>query len=320
MTPDRPIFIVGAPRSGTTLVQCILSANSRAYSLPETHFFSIVLPTLGVDFDAPLTAEQLARAHSLLVDEAELDLPSLPPSRTARELLLALFDAFRPDDSRRVRAERVVEKTPLHVEHVPLIGAVFPDATFIHVVRNPVDVVSSWLRVPFASTRSVISCAQSWSVAVAAGEQAAEWSPTRVRTVRYEDLVRDPEAQVSRLCGYVDLDFEPAMLEEFGREAARNVGSRESWKADIARGQILNRDQVWRERLSPGQAWLVERATASRRRRYGYAARSQASPLSVGQALVGEARVRFDESRGFNPVGSSLRHAASPVKLLVASR
>jgi len=318
MTPDRPIFVVGAPRSGTTLVQCILSANSRAYSLPETHFFSIVLPALDVDFDAPLTPEQVARAHALLTDEAELDLPPLPPTGTARELLLALFDAFRPDDD--PRRARVVEKTPLHVEHVPLIGAVFPDATFIHVVRNPVDVVSSWLRVPFASTHSVISCAQSWSGAVAYGEQAAEWSPTRVRTVLYEQLVRNPETEVSRLCGYVDLEFEPEMLEEFGREASRNVGSRESWKADIARGQILNRDQIWRERLSPGQAWLVERATASRRRRYGYLARSQASPLSVAQALLLEARVRFDESRGFNPVGSSLRHAASPVKLLVASR
>ena len=45
---ERPVFVVGCPRSGTTLVQCILSASSSAFSLPETHFFSWVLPTLGV--------------------------------------------------------------------------------------------------------------------------------------------------------------------------------------------------------------------------------------------------------------------------------
>jgi Sulfotransferase family len=45
---ERPIFVVGCPRSGTTLVQCILSASSQAFSLPETHFFSFVLPELGL--------------------------------------------------------------------------------------------------------------------------------------------------------------------------------------------------------------------------------------------------------------------------------
>src|SRR4051794_7029657 len=91
---DRPIFVVGAPRSGTTLVQCILSANSQAYSLPETHFFSVVLPALGVDFDAPLDGDQFARLPTLLAVDAELAVPAevwrtVSATPTPREVLLA---------------------------------------------------------------------------------------------------------------------------------------------------------------------------------------------------------------------------------------
>jgi hypothetical protein len=308
--PDRPVFVVGAPRSGTTLVQCILSANSRAYSLPETHFFSMVLPALNSEFDAALSTEQLSRAEAILATEADITAPRLGAGTTPRELLVAILDAYRPSPEK----SRVIEKTPLHVEHLPVISNAFPDALFIHVVRNPVDAVSSWLRVPFASTRSVISCAQSWSAAVAKGAATTE----RIITVLYERLVQEPEAHVRTLCEFAELAFEPRMLEEFGREAARNVGKSESWKAEVASGQIMNRDQIWRERLTPGQAWLVERATESSRRRYGYADRANATAASIAVALISEARVRFGESRGFNTVGSSLRHAASPIKLLLA--
>ena len=239
---ERPIFVVGAPRSGTTLVQCILSANSQAYSLPETHFFSIVLPALGMGVDTRLLSAELARARDALATDAELVAPLTLLGATPRELLISLFEAYRPDATRT----RVVEKTPLHVEHLPTIAATFPDAVFVNIVRNPADVVSSWLRVPFASTRSVISCAQSWSSAVA----AAEAFGGRTITLIYERLVREPEATVRTLCSFLGLEFEQRMLDEFGREAARNVGTNEAWKADVARGQILNRDQIWRQRLT----------------------------------------------------------------------
>ena len=62
------------------------------------------------------------------------------------------------------------------------------------------------------------------------------------------------------LCEFVDLAYEPAMLEEFGREAVRNVGRGEAWKRDVSRGVILDRKGVWRTRMTPGQAWLVAQA------------------------------------------------------------
>src|SRR5262249_28338226 len=122
----RPVFVVGCPRSGTTLVQCILSASSHAFSLPETHFFSEVAPDL------------LGR-----------------PDLSALDEFIEQVEAHRPDTD-TARTLRAVEKTPRHVLHLDTIDACFPDALFINVVRDPIDVASSLRGVPWEPSRSVV--------------------------------------------------------------------------------------------------------------------------------------------------------------------
>src|SRR5439155_25383636 len=68
----QPIFIVGCPRSGTTLVQCILSASSQAFSLPETHFFSSVLPAVGAVPEAGVARPEILRGQQAFETQAEL--------------------------------------------------------------------------------------------------------------------------------------------------------------------------------------------------------------------------------------------------------
>src|SRR5204863_639082 len=96
-TLERPIFVVGCPRSGTTLVQCILSASSHAFSLPETHFFTYVLPALGGDPARTLDTADLATAREMLETEANLALPDdVFRAGTALELFVAIVEHYRP--------------------------------------------------------------------------------------------------------------------------------------------------------------------------------------------------------------------------------
>jgi hypothetical protein len=320
----RPIFVVGCPRSGTTLVQCILSASSRAFSLPETHFFSYVLPETGRAPGDRLSIADVQHARALL--EAESDLPDLAPlwitlqqrleqeqELSALDLFMAIVEFFRP-----AAGQRAIEKTPLHVLHLDQIGACFPDALFVNVVRDPVDVVSSLLGVPWQHSHSVVSLAQRWIQSVEAARAFATVHPGRLETVVYEELVGDPAAQVQRLCAFVDLPYEPAMLEEFGQQATRNVGRAETWKRDISRGVLLNRSGIWRQRMTAGQAWLVGRATGRLGRDYGYRAQLDASAPSIVRAMLGEARVRFREARDSDGVVGAARHAGSMLKALGA--
>ena len=151
MSSPRPIFIVGCPRSGTTLVQCILSVSSAAFSLPETHFFSHVLPVIDSTPDAPIGLPEIRDARAAFETEAELTLPASfwaslegRDQLRALDIFLAVVDHFRPSPDLRV-----IEKTPRHVLHLDTIARAFPDAVFVEVVRDPIDVASSLLGVPF---------------------------------------------------------------------------------------------------------------------------------------------------------------------------
>ncbi len=311
---QRPIFVVGCPRSGTTLVQCILSASSHAFSLPETHFFSYVLPGLGGDPDRALDTSSLQSAREAL--ESEADLPPLPEvwaSLHARahvralDIFVAIVEHYRPEGGAPLRA---IEKTPRHVLHMDTIRQCFPDARFVNVVRDPVDVASSLLGVPFESSRSVVSHAQRWTESVLAARTFGAY------TIQYERLIQQPESTTRQLCAFVDLTFEPAMLEEFGREAKRNVSRAEAWKGDVGRGVLLNRQGVWRERMSPGQAWLVAQAAHRLRAEMGYRQTPAASAGSIARAMLGEFRVRFREARASTNLVGAARHAGSVLKAL----
>jgi hypothetical protein len=319
---ERPIFVVGCPRSGTTLVQCILSASSGAFSLPETHFFSDVLPLLGGDPYATLGATGMHHARQLLESDAELGLPDTfwtalegQQRPIALDIFLSIVQYFRPTADLRA-----IEKTPRHVLHLDLIGRVFPDAVFVNVVRDPIDVASSLQGVPFIPSRSMLSHAERWLESVQAAQRYSFSHPGRLYDVVYERLVREPEVQTRALCTAVDLAFEPKMLEEFGRETARNVHRGEAWKEDVSRGVIVDRQGVWRARMTPGQAWLVAQSTSGTRRCYGYLDAPSAPAPSIAAAMVREAGVRFDEARlGSAGMVGAARHAASVLKTLAAT-
>jgi hypothetical protein len=321
MSPlDRPIFIVGCPRSGTTLVPCLLSASSQAFSLPETHFFSSVLQAMGAGPSTRVGRDQLAAARRVFEGEWGLNLPASlwsdlenEASPRAEDIFLAVVEHFRP-----AAAMRVIEKTPMHVLHLDTIGDAFPDAVFVNVVRDPIDVASSLLGVPWESSRSMLSYAQRWTESVQAARVYSRAHPGRLRTIVYERLVRDPEAATRELAAFVGLPYETAMLDEFGREGARNVGRNEAWKRDILSGVIVDRKGVWRTRMTPGQAWLVAQATRQRRREYGYLDLPVASAASVAAASLIEARVRFREARSSTGVVGAARHAGSVLKALSA--
>lgn len=311
------IFVVGCPRSGTTLLQCMLSAHSQAYSLPETHFFSIVLPRLGVRAHEHLSDAQVAEARAILESEARLFLPAKPTDGRvmALDLFRALVAAHRPADA--FPGARVIEKTPQHVLALAEIRALLPSARCVNIVRHPLDVVSSWLQTPFAQSRGVLGYAAAWNDCVEAAEAYAAAEPERLVTVVYERLVRDPEAELKRVADFLRLSYEPAMVDAFGAEAARAVGSNETWKVGVRQGVLVSGEGAWRGRISAGQAWLVAQATAGKRERYGYVEAPQASAAEVAAALLQEGKTRYHENaRHVGRIGAA-RHAMAAARVLV---
>lgn len=194
---DRPIFTVGSPRSGTTLLRTILDAHPAIFCPPwETGLFVWFDRILNGDLPRVLTK------HS-----------AFPVGRPefvdwARRGALDLFARFE----QAAKKPRWAEKTPTHVLHMQFIHEVFPQAQFVHIIRNGYDVVRSLQNQKWAPRRIRWST-QRWMECVTAGRSAGEeLGPALYQEIRYEDLLQRPEEIVRSLCAFLGEPFAPEML------------------------------------------------------------------------------------------------------------
>ncbi|MCH7777497.1 MAG: sulfotransferase [Gemmatimonadetes bacterium] len=272
-------FIVGAPRSGTTLMQSILSAHSKIFSGPETSFFSRIVPLLGAAYSHPeqrVTEDDIVRIASdfeYMTGIGANFRSVVQPGATIRETFEALLRLFNPDDK-----PCWVEKTPIHAMHMMAIRRFYPTAKYIHVIRDPVDSVTSMIHLKPTSltdTRilylsAVRAHAALWKSCVSAPLRFPDQD--KVLHLHFEDLVRNPGNTVKRLCGFLGFRFEPAMLQSF-HQAADHLFSADytPWlKVNLDPGLNQGAVHKWRGRLSPYTIWLIQFYTNDLARFLGY--------------------------------------------------
>jgi tetratricopeptide (TPR) repeat protein len=198
-TRPSPVFLVGFPRSGTTLLDTLLMGH----------------PELNVLEEVPL----LERAAAALGDFARL--PGLGEAETER-LRGLYFEALGPADGRIV-----VDKLPLNLLGAPLIHRLFPDARFVFAARHPCDVVLSCFMQPFdlnpamANFLDLADAARLYALALAFWERARAVLPLDVHTVRYEDLVEDKEGEMRALLAFLGLPWHERVLDNQGTAIER---------------------------------------------------------------------------------------------------
>ncbi len=145
------------------------------------------------------------------------------------------------------------DKTPRYVESIPLLVRLFPEAKFVHQVRDGRNVALSYADVPFGP-KNVGKAAKLWARRVVAGiRDGRPLGPTRYKELRYEDLVAEAERSVKGLCDFLEVAYDPGMLEYTERargnvldRAARynpNLTSKpmsqvRSWEEDMPRIQV----------------------------------------------------------------------------------
>lgn len=270
-------FIVGTGRSGTTLLQAMLASHSRLDIPPETKFFQRhdpIEPRFGGD---PLPAKRFdtwLEDYFASPDWADLGLergevePLMRASdRGAASLFLALMRAWQA----RCGKPRLGEKSPLHCKCVRRIAQVFPGARFIHIYRDPRDVVAS-MRTMEWTAPSVRDHARNWRKILDEHRRLChEMPPQRYTGVRFETLVERPEEELRRLCDFLGEAFEAPMLRYHEREQ-RGFHERESaWKGQTRRPLSDASIGRYRSDLTPRQVALVERLAGPTMVKLGYA-------------------------------------------------
>jgi hypothetical protein len=214
VSSDPFLFIVGCGRSGTTLLRAMCNSHPRLAIPPESHF----VVCLAERHSAPRSFDCSAFLDDLYRDERfdlwQLDREQVEQS-LARSSSADYADAVRQvfGTWAAVRGkQRYGDKTPVYVLHIERLASLFPEAVFIHLIRDGRDVACSFLELGWAAT--VEDAALHWRLRVTRGRRAGrKLGPRRYRELRYEDLVDDPEGSLRELCRAIDLAFSPAMLD-----------------------------------------------------------------------------------------------------------
>jgi Sulfotransferase family len=217
-----PLVLLGVSRSGTTLLRVILD-RSPGIAIPDESFF---VPLLARRHRGKVDPERFLDDLARLPVLAEWGLspadvaPRLPPGLGVGEAIAAIYEAYAEKQGK----PRWGDKTPMYMRHLPLLERLFPDAQYVHLVRDGRDAAVSFLRMPEGTfTRT-------WAHPESAGEFAALWrvevegarelgrrvGPERCHEERYERLVAEPEETVRGICAFARIPFEPAMLEYAG--------------------------------------------------------------------------------------------------------
>jgi tetratricopeptide (TPR) repeat protein len=193
-----PIFIVGLPRSGSTLIEQILASHSRVEGTME-------LPNI----------LNLVREF----DDLSSDRNGYPESvRTVPASHLSALGRRYLEETAPLRSgrERFTDKLPNNFSHVGLIQAILPGATIIDARRHPMDCCFSTFKQHFADGQTFSydlgDLGRYYRCYLAVMDHWDAVLPGKVLHVQYEDLVRDPETNIRRLLDHCQLPFEPACL------------------------------------------------------------------------------------------------------------
>jgi hypothetical protein len=248
---ERRIFIVGTPRSGTTLLQSLLAAHSRIASFTESHLFRKHFSHLPLWPDPILTTDPYPHLIAFLAENGEEPTPTVRWFESRRRRILAVRPllplqtravarrllAVLDEVAHRRNVSNWIEKTPWHLRHISLLEKTSPrDRTyFIHVIRRGSEVVASLFKASKNWERpyDLASCVRRWNEDVA--RSLGRVGYPNHHFVLYERLTAAPETVLSDLVARLGLAWEPEVLERFSAAADEIVSSHETWKQNVGR-------------------------------------------------------------------------------------
>lgn len=294
----RRVFVVGCPRSGTTLVQAMLARHPDVFSLQETYFFESLLGDAVLrwgDREARPTRRWYHRAGMAQswgrrrLRELE-SLHGAPRRRSPvpRRWVACVrrYTAMLDDAAARAGLSHWVEKTPNHLLFLDEIEARIPDAHFVHVLRNGIDVVASVtdadMRQGTAAFRGGIAqWARRWNHAMAL--HVARLGDPHHHLLCLEDLIDDPHGEWDRLRDFLGLDPDKLLLPQ-SRYVVVDAKA-EPWKATAISGVACYVDSKAVALFGPRSlAWLREQLTDYRAIRDMARKCASSAPSAYGNA------------------------------------
>jgi len=216
-------FVVGVNRSGTTLLRMMLDAHPELTIPPETHFIPEVIRRANHENTRRRLIRSITkhpRWGDFGLDEGEFRTRAkrVRPL-TASGAIRCFYELYAEQQGK----QRWGDKTPRYMRAMPRIARALPEARFIHLIRDGRDVaLSQRERVIDGENVTMAAMAERWQRRIVAAREGADDVRDDVYLeVRYEDLVTETEATLRRICSFIELPFDPAMLDYHRRAEER---------------------------------------------------------------------------------------------------
>lgn len=289
---NPPFFIIGNPRSGTTLLRLMLTNHSRIVVPPECGFAVWLYPKFS-NWDErarhepdliPRFAQQVAASRkfetwNLSEDEVRSTLLQARP-RDYAEAVDAVYRLYARSIDREI--DTWGDKNNFYLEHIALIRELFPSCRFVHIVRDGRDVACSYREL----TARLIHSKYSPDLPADISEIAEEWTSNletirrslnavetdAVHELRYEDLIRNPEDALRELCAFLGQSFDAGMLNyhERNREQAQEPREFLQWKEKTLEPPSDAGLGRFKRELTPNEINEFERIAGDVLSAYGY--------------------------------------------------
>lgn len=267
-TPSGPpLLILGVRRSGTTLLRVMLDRHSQLAVPDETYF----VPQLAdrhlrrVDPDRFLDDVRRVVDWDIPLDKLRSRLRDGMPVGAA---IGAVYAAYAEQRGKFGWGD----KTPMYMQNLRLLERLFPDALYVHLIRDGRDAATSFLSMPrgivtetWMHPRTPADFASQWRTEVAAARRLGGRVGTRYLEVRYEDLVDDVEGVLRQICQFAGLEYEPAMVDYAGNVDVSTKPHQQRLKQPPTKGV---RD--WRTQMPPDDIAAFEHVAGDLLRELGY--------------------------------------------------
>lgn len=271
-----PVFIVGCPRSGTSfLYHLLLSAGGFAEFHTQMNVYDVLAPIygdLGVEKNKRAAMKEWLGSKAFQVsglDAAEIETKIFNECQRTGDFLRIIMEAV----ARKQGVDRWIDSTPTNVPHMLCIQRDFPDALFVHIIRDARDVALSldsraWSRpLPWDRKNSLLAGGLYWEWIVRKGRQNGAVLGGSYKELHYEDLVQQPAAILADLGKFLGADLDYATIQQ------RKVGSLK--KPLTAFPEELRQDRFtpvgrWKQKFPPGQLVQFERLVGGYLKQLGY--------------------------------------------------
>lgn len=266
MAIDSPIFIIGVGRSGTTLIQSMLNAHSKIAFPTETHFVRYYLADK--KRHQILFKDQIEDLFTIIKQDKDLqrlnfDLEELfSTNRNSIQTLTDFYDLILKTYLDLQNKAIIGDKDPKNLEFLHIIKKIYPQAKILHIIRDPRDVIISRLKADWTKNKNVIYHSLIYSIQYQkAKKDGIRLFGDNYFDFHYEDLITEPENQLQEICHFLNINYEPSMLNYYKNASDIIKGDEVKWKEKCFKPVDKTNLNKWKQKLSKENVFNIQEIT-----------------------------------------------------------